>query len=304
MAATASGAPPATTTGPMRPAIINAAFSNGSFRHLCRRGRHGHRRQQQRPGAGLGHAVRHRRLSDPGRTHRPWSGRSRPSASATARLPARATSRPSSSSSRAARSWSRPTSARWCSPAPTPTPAAPRINGGTLQVASDANLGDAAGGLSLRRRHAAQHGVASASARGVTLECRRRHLRDRCRSDAVRLDQRHGRLHQDRQRGADPDRQQQLRRPNHGHGGRALSSMATRAGQPGPTSVQTGATLGGNGTSAATSRLPTAATLSPGSADGTPGTLAIAGNLDALRRLDPQLQLRPGECSLAARSTI
>ncbi|MBZ9706309.1 autotransporter outer membrane beta-barrel domain-containing protein [Mesorhizobium sp. ESP7-2] len=47
----------------------------------------------------------------------------------------------------------------------------------------------------------------------------------------------------------------------------------------GPTSVQIGAALGGKGTIGGNVAIADGATLSPGSADGTPGTLAIAGDL-------------------------
>ncbi|MDG4879671.1 hypothetical protein P9273_31925, partial [Mesorhizobium sp. WSM4935] len=52
------------------------------------------------------------------------------------------------------------------------------------------------------------------------------------------------------------------------------NSLAT-----GPTSVEIGATLGGKGTIGGNVVVADGATLSPGSADGTPGTLAIAGDL-------------------------
>ncbi|MDG4879059.1 autotransporter-associated beta strand repeat-containing protein, partial [Mesorhizobium sp. WSM4935] len=152
------------------------------------------------------------------------------------------------------------------------------INGGTVQVAADANLGDAAGALSFDNGATLQNTAALSTARNITLNAG-------------------GGTFQ-------TDADLTLSGPIGGAGGftktggAALTLTGTNAYAgpttisagglyvdgdnslaTGPTSVELGATLGGKGIIGGNVTVADGATLSPGSADGTPGTLAIAGDL-------------------------
>ncbi|MBZ9921531.1 autotransporter outer membrane beta-barrel domain-containing protein, partial [Mesorhizobium sp. BR1-1-7] len=153
------------------------------------------------------------------------------------------------------------------------------INGGTLQVASDANLGDAAGGLRLADGTTLQTTAAFTSARDIALTSGTGTFQT--------------------------DADLTLSGPIAGAGGldKTGAGALTLAGAnsyAGPTtvaagalyvdgdngaatgavSVASGATIGGKGTIGGDVTVADGATLSPGSVDGTPGTLAIAGNLN------------------------
>ncbi|MBZ9875018.1 autotransporter-associated beta strand repeat-containing protein, partial [Mesorhizobium sp. BR1-1-9] len=147
------------------------------------------------------------------------------------------------------------------------------INGGTLRVSADANLGDAAGALSFDNGATLQNTAAFGSARDVTLKTG-------------------GGTFQ-------TDADLTLSGAIGGAGGftktgsAALTLTGTNAYAgpttvvagglyvdgdnslaTGPTSVGSGATLGGKGIIGGNVTVADGATLSPGSADGTPGTLA------------------------------
>ncbi|RVA16576.1 autotransporter outer membrane beta-barrel domain-containing protein, partial [Mesorhizobium sp. M7A.F.Ca.CA.002.05.1.1] len=153
------------------------------------------------------------------------------------------------------------------------------IKGGTLQVSADANLGDTSGGLSLDDGATLQTTAAFTSARDVTL------------NSGVGTFQ--------------TDADLILSGPLTGAGGfnktgagaltltgsnsYAGSTMVTagglyvdgdNGGATGAVSVASGATIGGKGAIGGDITVADGATLSPGSADDTPGTLAIAGNLN------------------------
>ncbi|MCA0014763.1 autotransporter-associated beta strand repeat-containing protein [Mesorhizobium sp. B292B1B] len=153
------------------------------------------------------------------------------------------------------------------------------INGGTLQVAADANLGDAAGGLSLADGTTLRTTAAFTSARSATLASGTGTFQT--------------------------DANLTLSGPITGAGGLtktgagALSLTGTNS-YAGPTTVTagglyvdgdngaatgavsaaSGATIGGKGSIGGDVTVADGATLSPGSADGAPGTLAIGGNLN------------------------
>ncbi|CDX29442.1 Outer membrane autotransporter barrel domain (modular protein) [Mesorhizobium sp. ORS 3359] len=152
------------------------------------------------------------------------------------------------------------------------------ISGGTLRVSSDSNLGDAVGALSFDNGATLQNTGAFGSARNVTLNTG-------------------GGTFQ-------TDADLTLSGPIGGAGGftktggaaLTLTGTSSYAGPTtvaagglyvdgdqsaatGLTSVAIGATLGGKGKIGGNVAIADGATLSPGSADGTPGTLAIGGNL-------------------------
>ncbi|WP_246677279.1 MULTISPECIES: autotransporter-associated beta strand repeat-containing protein [unclassified Mesorhizobium] len=152
------------------------------------------------------------------------------------------------------------------------------INGGTLRVSADVNLGDGAGALSFDNAATLQNTAAFSSARDITLNAGGGTLQT--------------------------DADLTLSGPIGGAGGftktggAALTLTGTNsyAGATtvaagglyvdgdnslatGLTSVEIGATLGGKGTIGGNVVIADGATLSPGSADATPGTLAIAGDL-------------------------
>jgi fibronectin-binding autotransporter adhesin len=152
-----------------------------------------------------------------------------------------------------------------------------RVNGGTLQVASEANLGNANGGLSFDG--GTLHTTAAfASARGVMLEAGGGTFE----TDAdLMLSGLVGGTGGFTKTGSAA----LILTGNNTHTGATTVSAGglyvdgDQSAASGPVSVQTGAALGGNGVIGGDVAVADGATLSPGSADGTPGTLAIAGNL-------------------------
>ncbi|WP_181172814.1 autotransporter-associated beta strand repeat-containing protein [Mesorhizobium sp. B2-1-5] len=153
------------------------------------------------------------------------------------------------------------------------------VKGGTLQVSADANLGAAAGGLSLDDGATLKTTAAFTSARDVTLNAGSGTVQtdaDLILSGAIS--------------GAGGFNKT-------GAGALILTGSNSYAGPTtvgagglyvdgdnsaatGLVSVASGATIGGKGSIGGDVTVADGATLSPGSADGTPGTLAIAGNLN------------------------
>ncbi|MDR6635759.1 fibronectin-binding autotransporter adhesin [Phyllobacterium sp. 1468] len=152
-----------------------------------------------------------------------------------------------------------------------------RLNAGTLQISTNANLGNAAGGLSLDG--GTLHNTAAfASTRSVTLEAGGG-IFD---TDAdLTLSGLVGGTGGFTKTGSAA----LILSGNNTYTGQATVSAGglyvdgDQSGASGPVSVQTGAALGGNGVIGGDVAVADGATLSPGSADGTPGTLAIGGNL-------------------------
>ncbi|MBZ9873246.1 autotransporter-associated beta strand repeat-containing protein, partial [Mesorhizobium sp. BR1-1-9] len=152
-----------------------------------------------------------------------------------------------------------------------------RINQGTLQFTSDANLGDASGSLTLDGG-TLRNAMAIALARGATLGAGNgtfETLGDLTINGLI-----------DGVGGFTKTGSAALTLT--GANAYAGATTVTAGGlyvdgdqsaATGPTSVEIGATLGGKGTIGGNVTVADGATLSPGSADGTPGTLAIAGDL-------------------------
>ncbi|MBZ9942478.1 autotransporter-associated beta strand repeat-containing protein, partial [Mesorhizobium sp. BR1-1-13] len=152
-----------------------------------------------------------------------------------------------------------------------------RINQGTLQFTSDANLGDASGSLTLDGG-TLRNAMAIALARGATLGAGNgtfETLGDLTINGLI-----------DGVGGFTKTGSAALTLT----GANAYAGATTvtagdlyvdgdQSAATGPTSVEIGATLGGKGTIGGNVTVADGATLSPGSADGTPGTLAIAGDL-------------------------
>nr|WP_085043937.1 autotransporter outer membrane beta-barrel domain-containing protein [Ensifer aridi] len=151
------------------------------------------------------------------------------------------------------------------------------IRQGTLQFSSDANLGDASGGITLDSG-TLRNTVTMASARGVTL------------TDAGGTFETVADLTLSGVIGGAGGFTKM------GGGALVLSGTNSYAGATtvaagslivngdqtaaiGPTSVASGATLGGRGIVGGDVTIADGGTLSPGNVDGTPGTLTIAGNL-------------------------
>ncbi|MBZ9775003.1 autotransporter-associated beta strand repeat-containing protein, partial [Mesorhizobium sp. CO1-1-8] len=152
------------------------------------------------------------------------------------------------------------------------------IEGGTLQVSADANLGDSAGALSFDNGATLQNTAAFGSARDVTLNAGNETFQTDADLTLSGLVSGAGGL------------------TKTGSSALTLTGTNTYAGTTtvaagglyvdgdqsaatGLTSVQIGATLGGKGKIGGNVTIADGATLSPGPVDGTPGTLAIAGNL-------------------------
>ncbi|MBZ9767076.1 autotransporter-associated beta strand repeat-containing protein [Mesorhizobium sp. CA6] len=152
------------------------------------------------------------------------------------------------------------------------------IHSGTLQVSADANLGDAAGVLSFDNGATLRNTAAFGSARNVTLNAGGGTFQtdaDLTLSGVV------GGTGGFTKRGG-------AALTLTGASAYAGPTTVTAGGiyidgdnslATGITSVEFGATLGGKGTIGGNVMVANGATLSPGSADGTPGTLAIAGDL-------------------------
>jgi fibronectin-binding autotransporter adhesin len=152
-----------------------------------------------------------------------------------------------------------------------------RVNGGTLQVASEANLGNANGGLSLDG--GTLHTTAAfASARGVMLEAGGGTLETDADLMLSGLVGGTGGFTKTGSAALILSGNNTYTGPTTVSAG-GLYVDGDQSGASGPVSVQTGAALGGNGVIGGDVAVADGATLSPGSADGTPGTLAIGGNL-------------------------
>ncbi|WP_181175673.1 autotransporter-associated beta strand repeat-containing protein [Mesorhizobium sp. B2-3-4] len=153
------------------------------------------------------------------------------------------------------------------------------INQGTLQISDDANLGDAAGDLSLDGGTTLHTTAAFASARDIALTAGTGTFQADADLTLSGLITGAGGL------------------AKTGNGALTLTGANSYAAATnvtagglyvdgdnsaaiGAVSVAGGATLGGKGTIGGDVTIADGATLSPGSADGTPGTLAIAGNLN------------------------
>ncbi|HWK69173.1 MAG TPA: autotransporter-associated beta strand repeat-containing protein [Rhizobiaceae bacterium] len=151
------------------------------------------------------------------------------------------------------------------------------IQEGTLQFSSDANLGDAAGGITLDGG-TLQNTVAQASARGITLNA----AGGTFLADAdLTLSGTMGGVGGFTKSGSANlilQGDNAYAGPTTVAGG-GLYVDGDQSAAAGPISVQSGATLGGSGTIGGDVIIADGATLSPGAADGMPGTLAIAGNL-------------------------
>jgi fibronectin-binding autotransporter adhesin len=151
------------------------------------------------------------------------------------------------------------------------------IDGGTLQVASDANLGAAAGGLSLDG--GTLHTTAAfASARGVTLEAGGGTFEIDADLMLSGLVAGTGGLTKTGSAALILSGNNTYTGPTAVSAG-GLYVDGNQSGATGPVSVQIGAALGGSGVIGGDVAVADGATLSPGAADGTPGTLAISGNL-------------------------
>jgi fibronectin-binding autotransporter adhesin len=152
-----------------------------------------------------------------------------------------------------------------------------RINQGTLQFSSDANLGDAAGDLTLDGG-TLRNTAAIVMARGTTLE----DGGGTFLTDAdLTLNGAIGGPGGFTKTGSAA---LTLTGNNSYSGSAAVSAgnlyvNGNQSGATGPTSVANGATLGGTGTLGGSVTVADGATLSPGVANGTPGTLTVAGNL-------------------------
>ncbi|MBB3237327.1 autotransporter-associated beta strand repeat-containing protein [Phyllobacterium endophyticum] len=152
-----------------------------------------------------------------------------------------------------------------------------RVNAGTLQVASDGNLGDAAGGLNLDGG-TLNNMAAFASARGVVLEAGGGILETDADLTLSGLVGGTGGLTKAGSAALILSGNNIYSGPTTVSAG-GLYVDGDQSGATGPVSVQVGAGLGGNGVIGGDVAVADGATLSPGSANGTPGTLAISGNL-------------------------
>ncbi|TPO08124.1 autotransporter outer membrane beta-barrel domain-containing protein [Mesorhizobium sp. B1-1-5] len=153
------------------------------------------------------------------------------------------------------------------------------IHGGTLQVSADANLGDASGGLSLDDGTTLRTTAVFSSTRGIDLTVGTGTFQTDADLTLSGVITGAGGLNKT------------------GAGALTLTGANSYAGSTtvtagglyvdgdnsavaGSVSVGSGATIGGKGSIGGDVTVADGATLSPGSADGTPGTLAIAGNLN------------------------
>ncbi|UXN58146.1 autotransporter-associated beta strand repeat-containing protein [Phyllobacterium zundukense] len=151
------------------------------------------------------------------------------------------------------------------------------IDGGTVRVAADANLGDAAGGL-VFDSGTLHNTAAFSSARGVTLNAGGGTLQTDADLTWSGVIGGTGAL-------AKTGNSTLVLTAGNSYTGPTTVSAGSlfvngnQSGATGLTSVRNSATLGGTGTVGGNVTIADGAILSPGAADGTPGTLAIAGNL-------------------------
>jgi fibronectin-binding autotransporter adhesin len=151
------------------------------------------------------------------------------------------------------------------------------IRQGTLQISSDANLGDAAGGITLDGGMLWSTASVT-SARTVTLNIGNGTFRTDAGLTLSGLIDGGGGLTKAGTAALT------LTGDNTYAGTTTISAGAfyvngDQRGATGPTSVAAGATLGGTGTIGGSVTVANGGILAPGDADGTPGTLALAGNL-------------------------
>ncbi|MBZ9709428.1 autotransporter-associated beta strand repeat-containing protein [Mesorhizobium sp. ESP7-2] len=152
------------------------------------------------------------------------------------------------------------------------------IGGGTLQVSADTNLGDAAGALSFDNGATLQNTAAFSSARGVTLDAGGGTFQTDADLTLSGLIGGAGGFTKTGNTALKLTGANSYAGPTTVAAG-GLYVDGDQSAATGLTSVQIGATLGGKGTIGGNVSVADGATLSPGSADGTPGTLAIAGDL-------------------------
>ncbi|MBZ9823215.1 autotransporter-associated beta strand repeat-containing protein [Mesorhizobium sp. CA4] len=152
------------------------------------------------------------------------------------------------------------------------------INSGTLRVSADANLGDAAGALSFDNGATLQNTGAFGSGRDVTLNAGGGTFQTDADLTLSGVIGGAGGFTKTGSAALTLTGTNSYAGPTIVTAGGLYvdgdSSLAT-----GLTSVGIGATLGGKGTIGGNVVVADGATLSPGSADGTPGTLAVAGDL-------------------------
>ncbi|ESZ15743.1 phosphomannomutase [Mesorhizobium sp. L2C085B000] len=151
------------------------------------------------------------------------------------------------------------------------------INGGTLQVSDDGNLGAAAGALSFDGG-TLRNTAAFSSARDVTLNAGGGTFETNAGLTLSGLIGGAGGFTKTSGGALTLTGANSYTGPTTVSAG-SLFVNGNQSGATGLTSVQSGATLGGTGTLGGDVTIADGATLSPGAADGTPGTLAIAGNL-------------------------
>ncbi|CDX32238.1 Outer membrane autotransporter barrel domain (modular protein) [Mesorhizobium plurifarium] len=152
------------------------------------------------------------------------------------------------------------------------------INGGTVQVAADANLGDAAGALSFDNGATLQNTGAFNSARNVTLNPGGGTFQADADLTLSGLVGGAGGFTKTGGAALTLTGANSYAGPTKVTAG-GLYIDGDQSAATGLTSVEIGATLGGKGTIGGNVVVADGATLSPGSADGTPGTLVIAGDL-------------------------
>ena len=152
------------------------------------------------------------------------------------------------------------------------------ISGGALQVTNDGNLGDAAGGLALANGATLRNTAAFTTARNVVLNAGGGIFDTQADLVLTSLVSGVGSL---TKTGAGTltlmSTSSYDGTTTVAEGGLFIDGNGGAAGAN--TSVASGATLGGKGTIGGNVTIADGAKLSPGSADGTPGTLTVAGNL-------------------------
>ncbi|WP_404924865.1 autotransporter-associated beta strand repeat-containing protein [Mesorhizobium sp. ORM16] len=153
------------------------------------------------------------------------------------------------------------------------------IKNGSLLVSADANLGDAAGGLSLDDGATLQTAAAFTSARDVTLTSGTGTFQADADLTLSGLIGGAGGLNKTGAGALTLTGSNSYAGPSTVTAGGLYIDGDNRAAT-GAVSVASGATIGGKGTVGGDVTVADGATLSPGSVDGTPGTLAIAGSLN------------------------
>ncbi|TPI99681.1 autotransporter outer membrane beta-barrel domain-containing protein [Mesorhizobium sp. B2-8-1] len=153
------------------------------------------------------------------------------------------------------------------------------IKNGTLVVSADANLGDAAGGLSLDDGATLKTTAAFISARDVTLTSGTGTVQTDAALTLSGLITGAGGFNKTGVGALTLTGSNSYAGPSTVTAG-GLYIDGDNSAATGAVSVASGATIGGKGTVGGDVTVADGATLSPGSVDGTPGTLAIAGSLN------------------------